>query len=60
MRITLSRMYQKRDDLSVSMSDTHTGLHWLCAHSDQQEHYNWIIHAIHILNSDWFQFLKEI
>ena len=60
MRITLSRMYQKRDDLSVSMNDTRTGLRRLCARSDQPELYNRISHVIHILNSDWFQFLKEI
>ena len=37
MRITLSRMYQKRDDLSVSMNDTRTGLRRLCARSDQRD-----------------------
>ena len=60
MRITLSRMYQKRDELSVSMNDNRTELRRLCARSVQRELYNRIIHVIHILNSDWFQFLKEI
>ena len=32
----------------------------MCARSDQRELYNRISHVIHILNSDWFQFLKEI
>ena len=41
------------------MNDTRTGLRRLCARSDQGELYNRISHVIHILNSDWFQFLKE-
>ena len=42
------------------MNDNRTELRRLCARSVQRELYNRIIHVIHILNSDWFQFLKEI
>ncbi|KAL9952017.1 hypothetical protein ACROYT_G039216 [Oculina patagonica] len=60
MRTTLSHLCRVCDDLSVSITDTRSELRRVCANVDERDLYNRISHLIHIVNSDWFQYLKLI